>query len=79
MFGADLLKLAIDNDLKTVVDEFATLLYVDCSLEEFIEKYVPRVLKGRSDQMLIFDNRLHDISRKFTKWLDTKINITALK
>ena len=76
MFGADLLKLAIDNDLKTVVDEFATLLYADCSLEEFIEKYVPRVLKGRSDQMLIFDNRLHDISRKFTKWLDTKINIT---
>ena len=74
--GKKLVDIAIKEDLTTVVDEFATLIYVDCTLEEYIEKYTPRVLKGRSDQNLIYDNRLHDISRKFTKWLDTKIEIS---
>ena len=39
-------------------------------------KYVPRVVKGRSDQMIIYDTRIHKLSRKFSKWLDTKVNIT---
>jgi|TARA_B110000908_G_C10217821_1_gene433687 hypothetical protein len=76
-FGKKLLDITIKNDLTSVVDEFATLIYADCTLEEYIEKYAPRVLKGRADQMLIYDYRLHVISRKFNKWLDTKINIKS--
>ena len=51
--------------------------YIRERIEEYIEKYAPRVLKGRADQMLIYDYRLHVISRKFNKWLDTKINIKS--
>ena len=75
-FGKKLVDIALEHDLNSVVDEFATLIYVDCTLEEYIEKYVPRVVKGRSDQMIIYDTRIHKLSRKFSKWLDTKVNIT---
>ena len=74
-FAKKLIDLAIKEDLKTVVDEFATKLYVDCTLEEYIEKYCAPVLKGRSDEMIILDCKLHEVSRKFSKWLDTKIEI----
>lgn len=74
-FGEKLLQIAIKENLTSVVDEFATLLYVNCTLEEYIQQYLPTVLKGRSDQMLIYDCRLHEVSRKFSKWLDTKIKI----
>ena len=74
-FAKKLIDLAIKEDLKTVVDEFATKLYVDCTLEEYIEKYCASVLKGRSDEMIILDCKLHEVSRKFSKWLDTKIEI----
>ncbi|MCP4484356.1 MAG: hypothetical protein GY823_07350 [Flavobacteriaceae bacterium] len=75
-FGKKLVDIALEHNLNSVVDEFATLIYVDCTLEEYIEKYVPRVVKGRSDQMIIYDTRIHKLSRKFSKWLDTKVNIT---
>ena len=74
-FGKKLVDIALEHNLNSVVDEFATLIYVDCTLEEYIEKYVPRVVKGRSDQMIIYDTRIHKLSRKFSKWLDTKVNI----
>ena len=75
-FGKKLVDIALEHNLNSVVDEFATLIYVDCTLEEYIEKYVPRVVKGRSDQMIIYDTRIHKLSRKFSKWLDTKVDIT---
>lgn len=75
-FGKKLVDIALEHNLISVVDEFATLIYVDCTLEEYIEKYVPRVVKGRSDQMLINNSRMHKLSRKFSKWLDTKVDIT---
>jgi len=75
-FGKKLVDIALEHNLNSVVDEFATLIYVDCTLEEYIEKYIPRVVKGRSDQMIIYDTRIHKLSRKFSKWLDTKVDIT---
>lgn len=74
-FGKKLVDIALKNKLNSVVDEFATLLWANCSLEEYINQYCPSVVKGRSDQMLIYDCELHDISNKFSKWLDTKIEI----
>tara|TARA_B100001778_G_scaffold332666_1_gene339451 strand:+ start:2748 stop:3491 length:744 start_codon:yes stop_codon:yes gene_type:complete len=76
-FAKKLIDLAIKEDLKTVVDEFATKLYVDCTLEEYIEKYCAPVLKGRSDEMFVLDCKLHEVSKKFSKWLDTKIKIKS--
>ena len=57
-FGNELLKIAINNDLQTVVDEFATLLYVDCTLEEYIKKYLPSVLRGGSNEKYILNQKL---------------------
>ena len=74
-FAKKLINIAIKEKLTTVVDEFATLLYVDCTLEEFIKEYCTPLLKGRSDEMIILDHKLHKESRKFSKWLDTKIEI----
>jgi len=74
--GNELLKIALNNDLQTVVDEFATLIYVDCTLEEYIKKYLPSVVRGASNKKYILDNRLHRLGKKFNDYIDTKIKMT---
>ena len=75
--GNELLKIALNNDLQSVVDEFATLLYVNCTLEEYIEKYLPSVVRGSSNSKFIFPNKdLHIIGKKFNDYIDTKIKMT---
>ena len=76
-FGEKLVNIALKNDLTTVVDEFATLLYVDCTLEEYIEKYLTPVLRGSSNDKFILDNRLHKLGKKFNDYIDTQINIKS--
>tara|TARA_R110002012_G_scaffold145976_2_gene304296 strand:- start:4058 stop:4801 length:744 start_codon:yes stop_codon:yes gene_type:complete len=75
-FGEQLLKIAQRENLQTVVDEFATLLYVDCSLDEYIEKYLPSVIRGSSNDKFILDKRLHHLCKKFNNYVDNKIKIT---
>ena len=74
--GNELLKIALNNDLQTVVDEFATLIYVDCTLEEYIKKYLPSVVRGASNEKYILDNRLHKLGKKFNDYIDTKTKMT---
>ena len=74
-FGKNLVNIALDHNLNSVVDEFATLIYVDCTLDEYIEKYSPDLLMGRSDKITIYDCKSHKISRKFNKFLNKKLNI----
>ena len=74
-FGNELLIHALNNNLQTVVDEFATLLYVDCTLEEYIEKYLPSVVRGLSNDNYILDNKLSTIGRKFNDYIDTQVNM----
>ncbi len=71
-----LITKALENNLQTVVDEFATLLYVDCTLEEYIEDYAPLVVRGSSNSKFILDERLHTLGKSFNDYIDTKIEIT---
>tara|TARA_Y100001972_G_scaffold33292_1_gene41338 strand:+ start:4248 stop:5024 length:777 start_codon:yes stop_codon:yes gene_type:complete len=73
--GAELLKIAQRENLQTVVDEFATLLYVNCSLDEYIKKYLPSVVRGSSNDKFILDKRLHILCKKFNDYVDTQIEL----
>ena len=74
--GSNLLKIAQRENLQTVVDEFATLLYVNCSLNEYIKKYLPSVVRGSSNDKFILDKKLHHLCKKFNNYVDTQINLT---
>lgn len=74
-FGKKLVDIAKKHNLNSVVDEFATLIYANCTLDEYIDKYTPEVLFGRSNNILIYDCRLHEIGRKFNQFLNKKLKI----
>ena len=73
--GCKLKEIAITKDLQTVVDEFATLLYVNCSLEEYIKKYLPAVVRGASNDKYNGNYTVHKIGRKFNDYIDTQIKM----
>ncbi len=75
-FAQKLFDIAIKHDLQTVVDEFATLIQVNCTLEEYIKKYLPTVLRGSSNDKFIFDARLHKLGKKFNDYIDNITEIT---
>lgn len=46
--GNELLKIAKDNDIKTFVEEFTIYKWADCTLDEYIQNYHPKVCFGRN-------------------------------
>ncbi len=47
--GKELFQIAKDNDIKTFVEEFSIYKWANCSLNEYIENYQPKVCFGRND------------------------------
>jgi hypothetical protein len=45
--ASELHKIMIDNDLDTCIEEFAMWIYSNCSLDEYILKYEPVVVRGK--------------------------------
>lgn len=45
--ASELHKLMVDNNLDTCIEEFAMWLFSNCSLEEYVLKYEPFVIRGK--------------------------------
>ena len=75
--GKDLIKISQENNIQGLVEEFAMWKYANCTLEEYISKYLPNYVLGVSD-LKLKDKRLnlniHNIQRKFNEFLKTQIN-----
>ena len=58
--ASELLRIAKENKIENCVEEHAIYLWANCSMDEFIEKYEPKVLQGTSDdtriQMHLYDH-----------------------
>jgi hypothetical protein len=48
--GSELLKVALDNNVRNCIEEHAMYLWANCSLDEYIKKYEPKVIQGISDE-----------------------------
>ena len=75
-FGADLIKIAKENNIKGLVEEFAMWKYANCSLEEYINEYQPDYVLGVSDERLKQDDTkdINKIQTEFNKYIKNKIN-----
>jgi len=47
--GKDLLQIAKNDDVKTLVEEFTIYKWANCSLDNYIENYHPTICFGRND------------------------------
>jgi len=73
--GKELLNITLKNNITGCIEEHAMFLYANCSIEEYIERYQPKVVRGISPS--VTKNKfMAEISRKkFNDYLDTKINM----
>lgn len=75
-FGADLLKITRENDIKGLVEEFAMWKYANCTMEEYIEKYHPDYVLGVSYERLKPDDTkdINKIQTEFNDYIKNNIN-----
>jgi hypothetical protein len=69
----ELKKIYEEGEIKTCIEEFAMYVFADCSLDEFIERYEPYVIRGREDDCYHFDLEEDDTMRRVNEYIDTKI------
>ena len=74
--GEDLIKIAKENNIKGLVEEFAMWKYANCTLEEYIEQYHPDYVLGVSDDKLKDQEySISIIQKEFNKEIKNKINL----
>ena len=74
-FGADLIKIAKENNIKGLVEEFAMWKYANCSMEEYIKRFHPSYVLGVSDDKVKDrDSTIQEIQLFFNDYIKEKIN-----
>jgi hypothetical protein len=75
--GKELIKLALDNNLKTNIEEFSLFIWANCSIEEWISNYEPMVCVGQEKDVLKeVSNGLFKLNTYIGNILEKKIYIT---
>lgn len=69
--ASELHKLMVDNDLITCIEEFAMWIYSDCSLDEYIEKYEPIVIRGKERDVNL--PNMDTAFKTINNYVDTKL------
>ncbi len=64
------------GEIKTCIEEFSMFVYSDCSLDDFIERYEPYVIRGRENDCYHFDLEEDDTMRRVNDYIGEKIEKT---
>jgi hypothetical protein len=70
--GKTLLNIMENNGIVACIEEFAFQLYCDCSLDQYIDKYEPTVIRGKEK-----DKNLVGMTKAITEinsYINTKVN-----
>lgn len=73
--GESLLKIARDNDVRGVVDETSLFIYINCTLDEYIVQYLPKVVRGVAEEMTDTGFIISNVQKKLNKYIDTKVDM----
>lgn len=68
----ELLEIVREKYMKANVEEFSLFLYSDCTLDDYIEKYEPLIIRGKNSD----DKRIEWMNssiKRTNKYIDTKI------
>jgi hypothetical protein len=69
--ASELHKLMFDNNLITCIEEFAMWIYSDCTLDEYIFKYEPIVIRGKERDISL--PTMDSAFKTINKYVDSKI------
>lgn len=70
--GKELIEIANTNNVLNCIEEHAFYIWANCTLDEYIDKYEPRVLQGTSDDVRIYNrDSKQDAVIKINKYVDT--------
>lgn len=73
----ELLTLAKDNNVTNCVEEHAMFLWANCSLDEYLKRYEPLVVKGADDSTWVerqyFEDQSQDVVYKINKYIESRI------
>jgi hypothetical protein len=73
--GRELLRIAVENDLKGCADEAAMFIYANCDLEEYIKRYHPIFVNGVSDIMTSTNFKISEIQKRFNSRIKDVLNM----
>lgn len=73
--GKKLVQITNEYNLKGVVDEISLFIYVNCTLEEYIEKYVPKVVRGVAEENTQTEFIISRVQKELNEYIDTKIDM----
>ena len=73
--GRDLIDITVKNKIEGCIEEHAMLLYANCSLEEYIDRYQPTYVQGVSDDRTDHYFKISKIQRKLNKYINNKIDM----
>lgn len=69
--ASDLLKIAEEKGLTACIEEFAMRIYAECSLEEYISKYEPVVIRGKEKDKNL--ERMTAAIEKINNYVDSRM------
>ena len=62
------------DGILTCIEEFCMYKYASCSIDEYLEKYEPLVIRGREDDCFHFDLTKDNAIERINNYIATKIN-----
>ena len=76
--GKELLNLAIQHKVTNCVEEHAMFLWANCSLDEYLDRYEPSVVKGADDSTWLerqfYTDQSDDVVYKINKYIGDRVN-----
>ena len=73
--GEKLIEIAVRDKMEGCVEEHAMLVYANCSMEEYIEKYHPTCLYGVSNKILESNTKIGRIQREFNYYIEKNLKM----
>jgi len=73
--GEELLNIVNKYSLEGCIEEHAMWIYVNCSMDEYIDLYHPRFMYGVSNDVNTCEFRICEAQREMNRYVDTKILI----
>jgi len=70
--GSDLLNIMNENGMLACIEEFAMQMYSNCSLDEYIEKYEPIVIRGKERDKNL--ESMTEAIHKINNYINTKVD-----
>lgn len=74
-FAKDLIRIAIDNNIKGCVEEHAMWIYANCTLEEYLERYQPVFVQGVSDDRTDHNLEICKVQRELNSYVASKLTM----